>query len=152
MKRIGLKFVLAWLIALPLTSGMLVPEMRAETQGTFRGEVIAAPRGELNSGLLYLKGRDGNVRRVVVARAAVVYDATVPSADRKKSAQAALVPGTEVRVTALVDAESGEWTASRIEVMTQHHSADFEEDYGESGNAPDEVNSERSTLADKRTI
>ena len=42
--------------------------LTAQTQGTFRGEVVAAPRGEPASGLIYMMGRDGNVRRVVLAR------------------------------------------------------------------------------------
>ena len=125
--------------------------LTAQTQGTFRGEVVAAPRGEPASGLIYMMGRDGNVRRVVLARAASVYDAAVPDRERKPPAQRALVPGTEVRVTALVDANSGEWTASRVEVIT-NHAARFEDDYGEGGGAPDEVNSQDRTVVDIRTI
>jgi hypothetical protein len=134
MKRIACKSLISVLL---LTSGLFTSVLRAGTQGTFRGEVVSAPRGEQSAGLLYLRGRDGNVRRVVVARAAIVYDAQVPSGDRIQSARRALVPGTEVRVTALVDAKSGEWTASRVEVIA-HHAAEFEDDYGEDGTAPDE--------------
>jgi hypothetical protein len=83
-------------------------------------------------------GRDGNVRRVIVVNAAIVYDPQVPAADRTQSARRALVPGVEVRVTALVDASSGEWTASRVEVIA-HHAAQFEDDYGDDGTQPDEV-------------
>lgn len=131
MKRIGLYSVLAVLL---LASGLW-----AETQGTFRGEVVRPPEGERSAaGLLYLMGHDGNVRRVIVAQAAIVYDPEVPIAERNRPARQALVPGTEVRVTALVDAKSGEWTASRVEVIA-HHSAHFEDDYGDDGNGPDEV-------------
>jgi len=147
-----LQIVLTGLIALLLLgSGASVPEMRAETQGTFRGEVVAAPRGERAKGLLYLKGHDGNVRRVVVVRAAIVYDAAVPAGDRAKPAKLALTPGVEVRVTALVDADSGEWTASRVEVIA-NHAAEFEDEYGEDGNSPDEVTSPGNPVADTRTI
>jgi hypothetical protein len=139
------------LIVLLLVSGASVPEMKAQTQGTFRGEVIAAPRGERTAGLLYLKGPDGNVRRVVVVRAAIVYDSAVPAKERQKPAKSALAPGIEVRVTALVDSESGEWTASRVEVISSH-AVEFDEDYGEDGNAPDEVNSQRSGAGTARTI
>ena len=125
--------------------------LAAKTQGTFRGEVVAAPRGEPASGLIYMMGRDGYVRRVVLARAAVVYDSAVPDRERKQPAQRALIPGTEVRVTALVDANSGEWTASRVEVIS-NHAARFEDDYGEDGSAPDEVNSQDKTVVNIRTI
>lgn len=146
MKRIGFKSLTAVLL---LTSGLFASVLTAGTQGTFRGEVVNAPRGERTAGLLYLVGRDGNVRRVVVARAAIVYDAQVPSGDRTRSARKALIPGTEVRVTALVDAKSGEWTASRVEVIA-HHAAEFEDDYDEDGTAPDQP--DRVTASDDSAI
>jgi hypothetical protein len=122
----------------------------AEMQGTFRGEVVLAPRGERSPGLLYLMGRDGNVRRVIVARAAIVYESTVPSGKRQKLAGKALAPGTEVRVTALVDAASGEWTASRVEIIA-NHAGEFEDDYGD-GIAPNQVTAPGETTVDLRTI
>lgn len=144
MKRLGLHSLIAVLL---LASGLW-----AETQGTFRGEVVLAPRGERSPGLLYLMGRDGNVRRVVVARAAIVYDAAVPIADRRQPAGRALVPGTEVRVTALVDANSGEWTASRVEVIA-NHAGEFEDDYGDdSSTAPDQVATPGEPAITARTI
>jgi len=109
----------------------------AQTPGSFRGEVVRPPRNEHSAGLLYLMGADGNVRRVIVSRAAIDYDSTVPAGERKQSAKKALVPGTEVRVTALLDADSGEWTASRVEVIA-HHAARFEDDYPEDGKRDDE--------------
>ncbi len=142
MKRLGLHSLIAVLL---LTSGLW-----AETQGTFRGEVVSPPRGEWSSGLIYLMGRDGNVRRVVVARAAIVYDAAVPSEHRQPAGRA-LIPGTEVRVTALVDAASGEWTASRVEVIA-NHAGEFEDDYGEDGTGPNQVTAPRETTVDSRTI
>ncbi len=144
MKRLGLLSLIAVLL---LASGL-----RAETQGTFRGEVVNPPHGERSAGLLYLRGRDGNVRRVIVARAAIVYDAAVPSSERRQPAVRVLLPGTEVRVTALVDADSGEWTASRVEVIT-NHAGKFDDDYGEDGsNAPDKVTAPREPMLDSRTI
>lgn len=109
------------------------------------------PRGERSIGLLYLMGRDGNVRRVVVGRAAVVYDPAVPSGDRVQSARRALVPGAEVRVTALVDAKSGEWTASRVEVIA-HHGSDSDDDQDDSTTEPDEVTAPKDTSVASRTI
>jgi hypothetical protein len=143
MKRMGLYSVLAVLL---LASGLW-----AETQGTFRGEVVRPPEGERSAGLLYLLGHDGNVRRVIVAQATIVYDPEVPIGERSRPARQALVPGTEVRVTALVDAKSGEWTASRVEVIA-HHAAQFEDDYGD-GDGPDEVTGPReNSVASSRTI
>ncbi len=147
MKQVGLNSLMVVL----LTLGLFSSGLWAETQGTFRGEVVRPPRNERSAGLLYLLGRDGNVRRVIVTRAAVDYDAAVPAGDRTQSARRALVPGTEVRVTALVDAESGEWTASRIEVIA-HHAAKFEDDYGEDGSGPNEVTTPRDNAVDSRTI
>lgn len=144
MKRLGLHSLIAVLL---LASGLW-----AETQGTFRGEVVRPPRGERSPGLLYLKGRDGNVRRVVLVRAAIVYDASVPIRDRRQPAGRALVPGTEVRVTALVDANTGEWTASRVEVIS-NHAGKFEDDYGDDDStAPDQVTTPRETMIAARTI
>jgi hypothetical protein len=143
MKRVALNSLI---VVLLLASGLW-----AETQGTFRGEVVRPPRGEWSAGLVYLRGRDGNVRRVVVAKAAIVYDAAVPVGDRRQPAGRALVPGTEVRVTALVDASSGEWTASRVEVIA-NHAGKFEDDYGEDGTAPNQVTAPQEPTVDTRTI
>jgi hypothetical protein len=148
MKRIGLYPLLAVLL---FSSGLLTPRVLAGTAGTFRGEVVKPPQGERLTGLLYLMGRDGNVRRVIVARAAVVYAATVPTGDRLQPARRALVPGAEVRVTALVDAKSGEWTASRVEVIAQQ-AAETDDDRDEDDTAPDEVTSPRDPTAASRTI
>lgn len=144
MKRLGLYSGIAVLL---LASGLW-----AETQGTFRGEVVRGPRGERSANLLYLMGRDGNVRRVIVTQAAIVYDSAVPTGERVRPARQSLVPGTEVRVTALVDATSGEWTASRVEVIA-HHAAEFEDDYGGDGRGgPDEVTSPNVAAVASHTI
>jgi hypothetical protein len=144
MKRAGLKSLIAVLVL--ASTGLW-----AEAQGTFRGELVSAPRGERSAGLLYLLGRDGNVRRVVVTRAVVEYDSAVSSEDRSQPARRALVPGTEVRVVALVDSESGEWTASRVEVIA-HHAAKFEDDYGPDGSGPDQVTTSTGPEIPSRTI
>jgi hypothetical protein len=148
MKRRGLYSLMAVLL---LCSGLFTSKVLAGTPGTFRGEVVRPPQGERSVGLLYLLGRDGNVRRVMVARAAVVYAATVPTGDRLQPARRALVPGAEVRVTALVDAKSGEWTASRVEVIA-HQAAEIDDDHGDDGSAPDEITSPRETTVASRTI
>jgi hypothetical protein len=124
MKRLGLLSLVAVLL---LASGLW-----AETQGTFRGEVVRPPHGERSAGLLYLMGRDGNVRRVVVARAAIVYDASVPSRERRKPAGRALTPGTEV---------------------IANHAGEFEDDYGDdSSGTPDQVTAPREITMATRTL
>ncbi|MGA3125952.1 MAG: hypothetical protein ABSD13_04500 [Candidatus Korobacteraceae bacterium] len=142
MKRLGLHSLIAVVL---LASGLW-----AESQGSFRGEVVRAPRGE-SPEMLYVMGRDGNVLRVVLAHAAIVYDATAQGGVRSQPARKALAPGTEVRVTALVDAGSGEWTASRVEVIA-NHAGEFEDDYGIDGSGPDQVTAPRGPAADSRTI
>jgi hypothetical protein len=149
MKWLRVYLVIAFVV---LGSGLLTSEARAALPGTFRGEVVKPPQGERSFGLLYLMGRDGNVRRVIVTRAAVVYAETVPTGDRVKPARRALIPGAEVRVTALVDAKSGEWTASRVEVIA-HRVADLEEeDNAGDDSATDEITSPRDTVIASRTI
>jgi hypothetical protein len=144
MRRMGLFPLIAIVL---LASGL-----RAETQGTFRGEVIQPPRAERSSGMLYLKGRDGNVLRVVMERAEVVYDAAVGAGKRQQPARKALIPGTEIRVTAMVDDATGEWTASRVDVI-EGHSSEFEDDYGPDGTGgPDQVTAPRGPTVDARTI
>jgi hypothetical protein len=142
MKRLGLHSLIAVVL---LASGLW-----AETPGSFRGEVVRTPRGE-SPELLYVMGRDNNVRRVVLAHAAIVDDATARGGVGGQGARKSLVPGTEVRVTALVDAESGDWTASRVEVIA-NHAGEFEDDYGSDGSGPDQVTAPREPKADSRTI
>src|SRR5450755_3578357 len=79
----------------------------AETEGTFRGDLVRAPQGKQTAETIYLRGHDGNVRCVVVGRATIVYDAGGAPAEPGQPARLALVPGTEVRVTAQMDAQSG---------------------------------------------
>ncbi len=75
-----------------------------------------------------------------------------PSRERRQPAGKALVPGTEVRVTALVDANSGEWTASRVEVIADH-AAQFEDDYGDgSATPPDQVTAPSGIAMATRTL
>jgi len=147
MKQLRLAPIITVLL---LTPGVSTSVLWAGAAGTFLGEVVSPPRGEPSVGLLYLLGRDGNVRRVIVKRAAIVYDTSVPFSDRTGSARTALVPGAEVRVTALVDAKSGEWTASRVEVIARH-AAEVEND-SDDDSAPDDVTSPHEAPDISRTI
>jgi len=148
----------AWMVLLLLTPAAPASEVPASevkpaaVEGTFRGEVVAPPRSERSDGWLYLRGGDGNVRRVAVMRAAIVYDAAVPKDEQNRTpARRALVPGTEVRVTALVDAQSGEWTASRVEVIA-HHAAKFEDDYPDGDSDEPPATLRQASLLNRRTV
>jgi hypothetical protein len=123
----------------------------AATEGTFRGELVRAPQGKQAEPTIYLKGHDGKVREVLLTNAVAEYDDAVAAADREQPAARALVPGTEVRVTAFLDPQSGEWTASDVQVIP-HHAASFEDDYGENGTGPDPVTAPSKTVIDSRTI
>jgi hypothetical protein len=149
MKRLRILSVIAIML---FSSGLLTSELRAKSLGTFRGEVVKPPQGESSGAQLYLMGPDGNVRRVIVARAAVVYAESVPTEARLKPARRALTPGAEVRVTALVDAKSGEWTASRVEVIAQHDADPEADKAAEDEPATDEITTPRETVVASRTI
>jgi hypothetical protein len=123
----------------------------AETQGTFRGDLVEAPQGKQSAEKIYVQGHDGNVRSVVVTHARIGYDEANASANHGGPTIIALVPGTEVRVTAEMDAQSGEWTASRVEVIPGHAAA-FEDDYGEDGSEPDPVTTSSTPVSDRRVI
>jgi hypothetical protein len=138
-----------WYTLIPVL--LLGSGLWAATEGTFRGEVVNAPQGKSAELAIYLKGHDGNVREVLLTNAVVEYDDAVAAADRSVPAARALVPGAEVRVTALLDAQSGEWTASQVDVIL-HHAASFEDDYGEDGTGPDPVTAPSTPVNDRRSI
>lgn len=89
---------------------------QAATSGSFRGTVVEGDQGSPKEGWLYVRGRNGNIRRVDISHAAVGYDEAVPADRRKASARELLVVGAEVRVTAEED-NDGEWRASRVEII-----------------------------------
>ena len=89
----------------------------ADTPGTFRGVVIHGP--DIEPGWMYLKSMNGQVRRVGISRAHVVYSDAVPSSERQKMPALSIGSGAEVRVTARQD-RNGEWHASRIEILSLH--------------------------------
>ncbi|MGI9102339.1 MAG: hypothetical protein ACR2IF_07815 [Terriglobales bacterium] len=86
----------------------------AATPGIFRGIILIGP--DHDSGWIMVKGANGQVRRVAIASAVVVYAETVPVSDRQKTPVQSIVHGAEVRVTAEQDG-NGEWRASRIEIL-----------------------------------
>lgn len=96
---------LMWVIAVALWAG---------TPGIFRGVVILGADHE--PGWIMVQGANGQTRRVAISKAQVVYAESVPSKDRQKKPELAIVHGAEVRVTADQD-EHGEWRAQRIEIL-----------------------------------
>jgi hypothetical protein len=95
----------------------------ADTPGTFRGVVIHGP--EMAPGWMYMKSTNGQVRRVGISRAQVVYSETVPARERQKMPAMSIATGAEVRVTAQQD-KNGEWRATRIEILSLHGASTIE--------------------------
>jgi hypothetical protein len=102
--------------ALMLALLFLVPLMAANTSGVFRGVLVESPKGEQPNGFVYLRARNGSMRKVETSKAQVAYDESVPKEQQMGAASEALKPGTDVRITA-EQASDGEWHASRIDIM-----------------------------------
>jgi hypothetical protein len=100
------------LLLLALASGL-----HAGPSGTFLGTLVSASGSRAEARWIYVKGKNGVIRRVEISAAKVAYGEGVPREQRKQPAVAALEPGTEIRVTATQD-NSGEWHASRIEITS----------------------------------
>jgi hypothetical protein len=103
----------AWLIAAVLA---LTGLAFAGTPGSFRGTIVDAPPASSGNRWIYVQSRNGTARRVESSHARVTYDESVPAADRRDNPADALLPGTEVRVSA-EQGSDGEWKASRIEIL-----------------------------------
>ncbi|MDT8070176.1 MAG: hypothetical protein ROO76_18575 [Terriglobia bacterium] len=107
MKRAALFLLIVWLVALPAFAG---------TPGIFRGVVVDAPAASRADGWIFVKGKNGMMRKVEIKSAVVHYEETFPAAKRKQSAKLSLKPGSEVRITATQESD-GEWHASDIEII-----------------------------------
>ncbi len=94
----------------------VLPLGAANTPGVFRGVLVENPEGAPASGYLYLRSRNGNVRKVEMSKAVVAYDESVPKEQQTIAAAEALKPGADVRVTASQESD-GEWHASRIDIL-----------------------------------
>ncbi|MGZ4822822.1 MAG: hypothetical protein ACXVY9_10830 [Terriglobales bacterium] len=110
MRKLACTLTLAVLVVFAIT-------MWADTPGIFRGVVIHGP--EIMPGWLFLKSANGQVRKVGISRARVVYSDSVPAKERQKAPAMSIGAGTEVRVTAQQD-EDGEWRATKIEILNLH--------------------------------
>ena len=100
------------LLALSLFCG----PAQAATAGSFRGTVVEGEKGVPHQGWLFVRGRNGSIRRVDISQSAIAYDESVPADQRKSSAREQLAIGAEVRITAEQDSD-GEWRASRVEIV-----------------------------------
>ena len=96
---------------------LLSTALLAGTPGVFRGTLVSGPGNEKIDGRwIYVKGRNGTLRRVEISRAKVIYMDSVPEAKREKMPETALKPGAVVRVTAQQD-KDGEWRAEEVELL-----------------------------------
>ncbi len=96
---------------------MMCALLWGDTPGIFRGVVIHGP--DMTPGWMYLQSANGQVRRVGISRAQVVYAESVPAKERQKMPALSIVSGADVRVTAQQD-KNGEWRATRIEILSLH--------------------------------
>lgn len=104
------------LVACLLAALFFIAAAQAATPGSFRGTVIEGDQGSPKEGWLYVRGRNGGIRRVDISKAAVAYYEDVPADGRKPPARQQLGVGAEVRITA-EQGSDGEWRASRIEII-----------------------------------
>ena len=127
----------ARLVALLTALLFVVPASSAKTSGVFRGILVESPQGEQAAGFVYLRARNGSMRKVETSKAQVAYDESVPKEQQTGAATDALKPGADVRITAEQEGD-GEWHASRIEIMgsrasrqlfTPDDQGDDEDDY-----------------------
>ena len=99
--------MLCLLMALPGVAGPV---------GMFQGELMGGPQ----AGWLYVKGRNGMLRRVAIGKARIVYGRAVPLGLRDPNPSDDLIKGAVVKVTA-EQGPDGEWRAR--EVVLVHLSA-----------------------------
>jgi len=86
----------------------------AGTPGIFQGEIYESAKP--TPGWIYVRARNGMMRKVEISKARVSYAESVAAADRAADPAKDLVNGAEVQVTAEQDS-AGDWRASRIEIV-----------------------------------
>jgi len=110
--RQWIRHLALWLMSATILAGLAW----AATPGSFRGTVVEGESGAPKQGWLYVRGRNGSIRRVDVTQASFAYDEDVETDQRKRPAREAAGIGADVRVTA-EQGSDGEWRASRVEVV-----------------------------------
>jgi hypothetical protein len=104
------------LVATALALLLTFPAL-ASTPGSFRGKVIEFPTGKGSaSGLIFVMGRNGALRRVQVGSARVSYDQHIPTKFRHKQPNESLKHGTDIRVEAEENGH-GTWRARTIQIL-----------------------------------
>ncbi len=103
------------LLVAALAALLSLPFLVHATPGTFRGVVVHGP--DIEPGWIIVKSPNGNVRKVGITRAKVVYSDLVPARKRVRQPETALATGVELRITADQDS-NGEWRASKIEILS----------------------------------
>src|SRR4051812_9581019 len=103
-------------VALMLALLFMVPLMAANTSGVFRGVLVENPKGEQANGFVFLRARNGTMRKVETSKAQVAFDESVPKEQQMGAASEALKPGADVQIPA-EQSTDGEWHASRIDIM-----------------------------------
>lgn len=96
-------------VRLLLIFALLAASAWAGPIGVFQGELVDSPHG----GWLYVKGKNGLFRRVVVGSAHFTYGSQVPQDRRTSDPSSLLVAGTVIKVTA-EQGSDGEWRAREI--------------------------------------
>lgn len=98
--RLLLSLGLLLATAMPLLAGPV---------GMFQGELMDSPQ----AGWLYVKGRNGMLRRVALGKAPILYGRSVPPERREPNPSDELVKGAVVKVTA-EQGTDGEWRAQKV--------------------------------------
>jgi hypothetical protein len=101
-------------VLLLLISCLVVPAFGVD--GMFQGRVVDPPPNQPGHGWIYVQGRNHLLRRVEVSQASIVFSDSIPASQHHKCDMECLVPGQEVRVTAVQDS-AGEWRAKRVEIL-----------------------------------
>jgi hypothetical protein len=107
MKRAALTVAMICVLSLAVFAG---------TPGTFRGVLVDGPATTHADGWVFVKGKNGMLRKVEIRRADVHYEEGFPQEKRKRTPKLALKPGIEVRVTATQESD-GEWHATEVEIV-----------------------------------
>lgn len=103
----------------------------AETAGSFRGTVVEGDHGSPAEGWIYVRSRNGSIRRVDISHATFGYDESVSPERRKVPAREQLEAGADVRITA-EQGSDGEWRASRVDIVKPPPSRSAERKLGSS--------------------
>jgi hypothetical protein len=93
------------------------------TSGLFKGKLV---REHCSPATVYVQARNGSLRKVNVGRAQITYSREVAAAKRDPDPADGLRRANQVLVTAVQD-DAGEWTASRIEILSVNSGAPAKE-------------------------